>query len=192
MAGVEALKANRKDQLANHQAEIKRLRAKIGQLVMDDENRQEAMRSFSSGRSDVERVIAKGKGPHSRICLLLNVARSAPYYRNRDRTVMVDEVLTLRIKQMIDAGPCLRFRMICMRLRMQNFACNRNAVQRSIHMKGWQCYFRFKKRCSPRVESSVTIVAISNVRCATDATYIWTRWRAGPEIGLGSEVRLLY
>jgi transposase-like protein len=48
-AGVEALKVNRKDQDAKYQAEIKRLRAKIGQLVMDDEIRQEAMRPFLSG-----------------------------------------------------------------------------------------------------------------------------------------------
>ena len=48
-AGVEALKTNRKDKEAKHQAEIKRLRAKIGQLVMDDEIRQEAMRPFLSG-----------------------------------------------------------------------------------------------------------------------------------------------
>ena len=48
-AGVEALKVNRKDQEAKYQAEIKRLRAKIGQLVMDDEIRQEAMRPFLSG-----------------------------------------------------------------------------------------------------------------------------------------------
>ncbi len=48
-AGVEALKTNRKDQDAKYQAEIKRLRAKIGQLVMDDDIRQEAMRPFLSG-----------------------------------------------------------------------------------------------------------------------------------------------
>jgi len=48
-AGVEALKTNNNDQEAKHQAEIKRLRAKIGQLVMDDEIRQEAMRPFLSG-----------------------------------------------------------------------------------------------------------------------------------------------
>lgn len=48
-AGVEALKTNRKDQDAKYEAEIKRLRAKIGQLVMDDEIRQEAMRPFLSG-----------------------------------------------------------------------------------------------------------------------------------------------
>lgn len=48
-AGVEALKVNRKDQEAKYHAEIKRLRAKIGQLVMDDEIRQEAMRPFLSG-----------------------------------------------------------------------------------------------------------------------------------------------
>ena len=44
-----ALKVNRKDQDAKYAAEIKRLRAKIGQLVMDDDIRQEAMRPFRSG-----------------------------------------------------------------------------------------------------------------------------------------------
>jgi len=48
-AGIEALKVNRKDQDAKYEAEIKRLRAKIGQLVMDDDIRQEAMRPFRSG-----------------------------------------------------------------------------------------------------------------------------------------------
>lgn len=48
-ACLEALKTNRKDQDAKYQAEIKRLRAKIGQLVMDDDIRQEAMRPFLSG-----------------------------------------------------------------------------------------------------------------------------------------------
>ena len=35
-AGVEALKVNRRDQNAKYEAEIKRLRAKIGQLVIDE------------------------------------------------------------------------------------------------------------------------------------------------------------
>ena len=48
-AGVEALKMNRKDVDAKYQTEIKRLRAKIGQLVMDDDICQEAMRPFRSG-----------------------------------------------------------------------------------------------------------------------------------------------
>jgi transposase-like protein len=48
-AGVEALKVARKNHDAKYEAEIKRLRAKIGQLVMDDDIRQEAMRPFRSG-----------------------------------------------------------------------------------------------------------------------------------------------
>jgi transposase-like protein len=47
--GLEALKVNRKDEAAKYRAEVKRLQAKIGQLVMDDEIRQEAMRPFLSG-----------------------------------------------------------------------------------------------------------------------------------------------
>ncbi len=43
-----------------------------------------------------------------------------------------------------------------------------------MQIKGWQCHRRLKKRCSPRVESSVSVTHVSNVRWATDATYIWT------------------
>ena len=45
-----------------------------------------------------------------------------------------------------------------------------------MQIKGRQCHRRLKKRCSPRVESSVSVVAVSNVRWATAATYICTRW----------------
>lgn len=132
--------------------------------------------TFFFGRSNVERVVAKGKGPRQRVCRLLKVACSASYYQNRERTVIVDEVLAQQIKHMIDAEPYLGYRMVWARLRMQNFAVNRKAVWRIMQIKGWQCHRRLKKRCSPRVQSSVSIVAISNVRWATDATYIWTRW----------------
>lgn len=67
--------------------------------------------------------------------------------------------------------------MVWVRLRVQNCAVNRKAVQRIMQIKGWQCQRRLKKRCSPRVQSSVSIVAaISNARGAADATYIWSRW----------------
>ena len=46
---MEALKINRKDAEAKYRAEIKRLQAKIGELVMNDEIRQEAIRPFLSG-----------------------------------------------------------------------------------------------------------------------------------------------
>ena len=47
-AGVDALKVNRKGLEAEYRAEIKRLQAKIGELVMENEIRKEAMRPFSS------------------------------------------------------------------------------------------------------------------------------------------------
>ena len=66
--------------------------------------------------------------------------------------------------------------MVWARLRMAGFIVNRKAVQRLMQIKGWQCHRRVKKRCSPRVEVSASVCRLSNVRWATDATYIWTRW----------------
>jgi len=46
--GVDALKLNRKGIEAHYHAEIKKLQAKIGELVMENEIRKEAMRPFAS------------------------------------------------------------------------------------------------------------------------------------------------
>ncbi|HLH72044.1 MAG TPA: hypothetical protein VKX96_02080, partial [Chloroflexota bacterium] len=43
-AGVDALKINRKGLEAGYRAEIKRLQAKIGEFVMENEIRKEALR----------------------------------------------------------------------------------------------------------------------------------------------------
>lgn len=47
-AGVDALKVNRKGLEAEYRAEVKRLQAKIGELIMENEIRKEAMRPFTS------------------------------------------------------------------------------------------------------------------------------------------------
>jgi transposase-like protein len=47
-AGVDALKINKKGLEAECRSEIKRLQAKIGELVMENEIRKEAMRPFTS------------------------------------------------------------------------------------------------------------------------------------------------
>ncbi|PZR56394.1 MAG: transposase [Candidatus Meridianibacter frigidus] len=41
-----------------------------------------------------------------------------------------------------------------------------------MQIKHWQCHRRLKKRCLPRVESSPSVALVSNVRWATDATYL--------------------
>jgi hypothetical protein len=45
---VDALKVSKKGLEAEYRAEVKRLQAKIGELVMENEIRKEAMRPFSS------------------------------------------------------------------------------------------------------------------------------------------------
>jgi putative transposase len=110
------------------------------------------------------------------ICRVLKVARSSAYYCDRNRVPIIDEVLAQRIKQLIDAEPYLGYRMVWARLRRQGLQVNRKAVQRLMQLKGWQCHRRLKKRCSPRVESSPSVATVSDVRWATDATYVWTRF----------------
>jgi putative transposase len=109
------------------------------------------------------------------ICRILDVARSTAYYCEHDRVPVVDEVMAQRIKHLIDAESYLGYRMVWARLRRQGFKINRKAVQRIMQLKGWQCHRRLKKRCSPRVESSPSVALVSDVRWATDATYVWTR-----------------
>ncbi|MGA8476008.1 MAG: IS3 family transposase [Candidatus Cybelea sp.] len=109
------------------------------------------------------------------ICRILDVARSTAYYHEHDRVPIVDEIMAQRIKHLIDAESYLGYRMVWARLRRQGFKINRKAVQRITRIKGWQCHRRLKKRCSPRVESSPGVALVSNVRWATDATYIWTQ-----------------
>jgi putative transposase len=102
------------------------------------------------------------------------VPRSTAYYQSRDRVPAIDEVLAQRVKHLIDEEPYLGYRMVWARLRMAGVRVNRKAVQRLMQLKGWQCRRRWRKRCGPRVESSPSIAAVSDVRWASDATYVWT------------------
>ena len=109
------------------------------------------------------------------ICRILDVARSTAYYREHDRIPIVDEIMAQRIKFSSMLKPYLGCGLVWARLRRQGFKINRKAVQRLMQLKGWQCHRRLKKRCSPRVESSPSVALVSDVRWATDATYVWTR-----------------
>ncbi len=65
--GIEALKVNKKGVEAEYRAEIKRLQAKIGELVMDNEIRKEALRIVpldESERRSIDSLLATvSKGP---------------------------------------------------------------------------------------------------------------------------------
>ena len=57
--GVDALKVNRKGLDAEHRAEIRRLQAKIGQLVMDNEIAKEALRIIPLDESEQRSIRAR-------------------------------------------------------------------------------------------------------------------------------------
>jgi transposase-like protein len=61
--GIEALKINKKGLEAEYRAEIKRLQAKIGELVMDNEIRKEALRIIPLSESEqrsIDSLLATG------------------------------------------------------------------------------------------------------------------------------------
>jgi transposase-like protein len=61
--GVEAPKINEKGLEAEYRGEIKRLQAKIGELVMENEIRKEAMRPFASAESTSPDLLLDDDGP---------------------------------------------------------------------------------------------------------------------------------
>lgn len=66
--GVDALKVNRKGLDAEHRAEIKRLQAKIGQLVMENEIAREALKIIpldASEQRSIDSLLGNGS-PGSR------------------------------------------------------------------------------------------------------------------------------
>jgi hypothetical protein len=61
--GIEALKVNRKDLDSEHRSEVRRLQAKIGQLVMENEIAKEALRIIPLDESEqrtIHSLLAKG------------------------------------------------------------------------------------------------------------------------------------
>ena len=60
--GIEALKVNRKDVDSEHRTEVRRLQAKIGQLVMENEMAKEALRIIPLDESEqhtIDSLLAK-------------------------------------------------------------------------------------------------------------------------------------
>src|SRR5579883_2792048 len=176
--GIDALKVNRKGLDAEHRNEVRRLQAKIGQLVMENEIAREALRIIPLDENEqrsIDSLLGKGF-PRVAVCRILNMPRSSTYYRPRARANKIDEVLAQRIKHIIDDESYLGYRMVWATLRGQGILANRKAVQRIMQLKGWQCHRRLHKSCYPRVQMSSSIAAHSNERWATDFTCVWTKY----------------
>jgi putative transposase len=106
---------------------------------------------------------------------VLKVPRSSVYYRAKARVPRIDEVMAQRIKHLIEQEPYLGYRMIWARLRNDGIVVNPKTIQRIMQLRRWQCHRRQRRRCGPRVETSISSSLVSNVRWATDATYVWTQ-----------------
>ena len=80
--------------------------------AIDTNFRKRGDAPFQFGRADVNRLSARRRRPKALICWILEVARSTAYYREYDCIPIVDQVMTQRIKHLIDLDPYLGYRMV--------------------------------------------------------------------------------
>jgi putative transposase len=109
-----------------------------------------------------------------RACRVLGVARSSVRERpeRAPRRPVVDELLAVRIREVIRAQPTFGYRRIWAVLRFrEGVRVNRKAVYRVLKLKGW---FVHQRRVTPRprVRGLRSVATRSNERWAVDVTHI--------------------
>ena len=109
-----------------------------------------------------------------RACRVLGVSRSSvrPRPERPLRSPMVDQLLALRIREVIRAHPTFGYRRIWALLRFrEGVEVNRKAVYRVLKLKGW---FVHQRRVTPRarVRGKRSEARRSNDRWAMDVTHI--------------------
>lgn len=114
--------------------------------------------------------------PISKACEWAGIARRTYYYQAVKRQRRVNDVLSQRIKRVIDALPYAGYRTVAWLL-----GENKNTVQRIFQVKGWQVRKR-KSGHRPRVRSLPSAASRPNERWATDMARVWCgvqhRWCA--------------
>ena len=109
-----------------------------------------------------------------RACRVLSVSRSSvrPRLARPLRPPVVDQLLALRIRELIRAHPTFAYRRIWALLRFrEEVQVNRKAVYRALKLKGW---FVHHRRVTPRsqVRGKRSEARRSNQRWAMDVTHI--------------------
>jgi putative transposase len=105
-------------------------------------------------------------------CRVLHVARSSMRPDERPaRAPVVDELLTMRVRRLIEDHPTYGYRHLCALLRRDGVAVNRKAVYRLLKINGWLVH---QRQWTPRpgVQGRVSKAERSNLRWAMDVTHI--------------------
>ncbi|MEE9875742.1 MAG: hypothetical protein PBU97_02975 [Stenotrophomonas maltophilia] len=118
--------------------------------------------------------------PMTKLCRWFEVARRTTYYKPIRVPAKVKAELAAPIKEMIEAEPSFGYRTVVALLGM-----NKNAVQRTFQLNGWQV----RKRAlghRPRIEANISHAELPDQRWATDLCRVWggmDGWLAQPGAG---------
>ena len=167
-----ALRARPKDEEALKDEQIKQLKQKIGELVLDNDLLREALKPslWPAGRPTTEARRVGRLGTTG----LSGAARGARTVRARPprvaRAPVIAEPLATQIQALIQRHPTFRYRRIWAMLRHQTgLVVNRKAVYRVLKLKPWLVH---QRPCTPRPRAwgRVSHATRSNQRWAMDVT----------------------
>jgi len=172
LSGAEnALRSKPRDEEALKDEQIKRVKQKVGELVLDMDILKEAREGTPFRPGDERRV--KEALPHAserRVCRLLEVPRSAMRERPSRPGVSpkVNDFLRGRIEDLIKQHPTYGYRRIWALLRFRHrLKVNKKTVYRILRLKGWFCHQR-RHTPRPRARGRISRAGESNERWAMD------------------------
>jgi putative transposase len=105
--------------------------------------------------------------PLVKLCQWFGVARRTMYYKPTRSPAKVKAELAEPIKELIEAEPSFGYRTVAALLGM-----NKNTVQRTFQLKGWQVRKRALGQ-RPRIEAKVSRAERPDQRWATDLCRVW-------------------
>lgn len=177
LSGAEnALRTRPKDEEALKDEQIRKLKQKVGELVLDLDILKEGNEGPPFCPQDVRRVKAAVPGTSERrICRVLRVSRSSvrPAEAAQKRTgAILHEHLADRIRLLIHEHPTWGYRLLWSWLRFrEGTKVNRKTVYRILKLKRWFVHQR-QKGPRPRAQGRGSRAERSNERWAMDVTHI--------------------
>ncbi len=171
LAAENAVRSRPRDDDARKDSEIKRLKQKVGELVLDLGHREDGQPPASYGSDDVRRVKSEHMDVSElRVCGVLGVLRSAVRERGgvqRSRVAHVEEVLAARVERLIEAHATYGYRRLWALLRFgEGLPLNLRPSTQGMVRHAARAHPR------PRVQGRRSRAERSNERWAMDVTHI--------------------
>ncbi|MGB3562762.1 MAG: IS3 family transposase, partial [Thermoanaerobaculia bacterium] len=156
---------------ASHEAEIKELRAKVGELVIERGFFVQGLRSLSHGRR-----VAMINPKHDRLsirrqCRLVSIARSSFYYEGRGESPLNLRLLRLIDEQFLET-PFYGSRQMRRWLRRQGYTVGRKRVRRLMRLLGLQAVFQRPRTSQPHPEHRIHPYLLRDLKI-TRPNHVW-------------------